>query len=224
MNRILVTAFAVVVVLPMGQVNSQDFSVWTIDGGFTYSHFQQQVKAKIGDPRGERLVNDTQVGIMAMGTRRVWNMISAGVFLQYDRGNRHAARFSGFDPGTGRTVSKDKIGGNYNEFWLGPMVRAQWKQLFGEFGYGLVGIRNDEARNDLVSSTGDSTGTLETTPSVAWYAGLGAAVEIAEDFDLIVRMEYRLRYYSTREGSPFSSNIEHGTQNITPYLGVRWRF
>ncbi len=210
--------------LPWEELKAQESSPWSADGGLTFSHFQQQVKGQIGEPRGERLVNETQVGIMIMGTHQLWSVLSGGVFLQFDRGNRHAARFDGFDQATGKTVTRDKIGGNYDEFWLGPMLRVQWKELFGEFGYGLVGIRNDEARKDLLSSSGDSLGTFETSPSVAWYAGLGAAVEIGKAIDLVVRMEYRLRYYSTREGSPLTSSIEHGTQNITPYIGVRFRF
>lgn len=210
--------------LPALIAQGQDEMPWRIDGGVTFSHFQQQVKAVVGDPRGERLVNETQFGIMAMINCRIWEYAFVGAFLQFDRGNRHAARFAGFDPVTGRTVTKDKIGGNYDEFWLGPMIRAEWKQLFGEFGYGLIGMRDDDARADLKSTSGDSTGTISLDPRVAWYAGIGGAISIMEKLDLVVRMEYRLRYYKEREGKPFAGNFEHGTQNITPYLGVRWRF
>lgn len=202
---------------------SQITSLWTADAGLTFSHFQQQVKAEIGDPRGERLVNEMQFGVMVLGTFRVWEYTGVGVFMQYDRGNRHAAQFTGFDPSSGKTVTAGKIGGNYNEVWAGPLVRVQWKEVFGEFGYGLMGYRNDDARTDIKSSTGDSTGTLTLNPGVAWYASLGGAVEIAGDLDLVFRMEYRLRYYNKREGNPFQANIEHGTQNITPYIGIRWR-
>ncbi|MEX1140220.1 MAG: hypothetical protein WEB33_12770 [Bacteroidota bacterium] len=203
---------------------SQTQESWDIDAGFTFSHFQQQVKAEIGDERGERLVNELEVGVMALGTYRVWRFVSAGIFLQYDRGNRHAARFSGFEVATGKTVTMDKIGGNYNEFWAGPVLRVHWKELFGEFGYGLLGSRNDDARSDLKSSTGDSTGTLELMPAVAFYASLGGAFTILERLDLVVRMEYRLRYYDKRAGNPFQASIEHGTQNITPFIGLRFRF
>jgi hypothetical protein len=205
-------------------IHAQASHPWTIDAGLTFSHFQQQVKAVVGDPRGERLVNELQFGFMGMGTRNVWEYINVGVFLQYDRGNRHAARFAGFDPATGKTVTEDKIGGNYQELWAGPFVRVQWKELFGELGYGLFGFRDDDARTDLKSSTGDSTGTFSLNPSIAWYAALGGAVAIGETWDLVIRMEYRLRYYNKRNSNPFQSNIEHGTQNITPYIGVRWRF
>ncbi len=215
---------AMLVIGSASTVVAQEEAPWRIDGGVTFSHFQQQVKAEVGDPRGERLVNETQVGLMAMGAYNVWQHVSVGVFLQFDRGNRHAARFDGFDPATGKTVTKDKIGGDYDEFWLGPMLRVEAKGIFGEFGYGLVGVRNDDGRTDLVSTSGDSTGTLSLSPSVAWYAGFGAAVRIIKELDLIIRIEYRLRYYNEREGHPFASNIEQGSQNITPFIGVRWKF
>lgn len=218
-NGLIAYLFGVAFIIP-----AQAQESWDIDVGFTFSHFQQQVKAEIGDERGERLVNELQVGVMALGSFRIWEFVSAGIFLQYDQGNRHAARFSGFDAATGKTVTADKIGGNYNEFWAGPVVRVQWKKLFGEFGYGLFGSRNDEARSDLKSSTGDSTGTLALLPSIAFYASLGGAIAIVDRLDLVVRMEYRLRYYNKREGNPFQAGIEHGTQNITPFIGVRLRF
>lgn len=103
------------------------------------------------------------------------------------------------------------------------MLRVQWKELFGEFGYGLFGSRNDGARSDLRSSTGDSIGTLTLMLAVAFYASLGGAFTVWENLDLVIRMEYRLRYYDKREGNPFQANIEHGTQNFTPFFGVRFR-
>ncbi|MBI3110596.1 MAG: hypothetical protein HYZ01_03385 [Ignavibacteriales bacterium] len=216
--------FLLALVLCCAPVRAQHAPSWRIDAGLTYSAFQQQVKAMVGDPRGERLVNETQFGMMLMGTSRVWETVSAGLFLQFDRGNRHAARFDGFDPQTGKTVTREKIGGDYNEFWAGPFLRVQWKQLFGELGYGLIGFRNDDARDDLPSETGDASGSLQLSARIAWLAGVGAAVEIFEDVDLVLRMEYRLRYYDKREGEPFKDMIEHGTQNFTPFFGVAWRF
>lgn len=216
--------FLLALVLCCAPVRAQHATSWRIDAGLTYSAFQQQVKGMVGDPRGERLVNETQFGMMLMGTSRVWETVSAGLFLQFDRGNRLAARFDGFDPQTGKTVTRDKIGGDYNEFWAGPFLRVQWKQLFGELGYGLIGFRNDNARDDLPSETGDVSGSLQLSARIAWFAGLGAAVEIVEDIDVILRMEYRLRYYDKRGGEPFRDRIEHGTQNFTPFFGVAWRF
>ncbi len=201
---------------------AQDSARYRIDGGLFYLAFQQQVKAVVGDPRGERLVNHEEIGIMMMGTASVWRFISAGLFFQYDRGNRHAARFAGFNA-EGRTITRDKIGGFFNEFWMGPILRVQYINVFGELGYGLIGIRDDDARRDLPSSTGDTEGAFTVSPRIAWYAALGAGVPLASSFDVVFRVEYRLRYYHERGGNPLIDNIEHGTQNISPFIGIAWR-
>jgi hypothetical protein len=212
------------------QAQSQDSLRWQVQAGMTYSHFQQQVKAEVGQPRGERLSYDLQFGVMALGTYEAWAWpegdasAHAGAFLQFDRGNRLSARFNGFDSATGRTTTKDKFEGNFSEFWLGPFVRAQWRYLFGEFGWALVGFRNDGLRSDLPSSTGDTTGTFDLLPKVAIFAGLGAAVPFNHNLSMVFRFEYRLRYYKGREGQPFKEGFEHGTQNITPFIGVGWKF
>lgn len=204
-------------------VNAQDSTRFRLDAGIFYSSFQQQVKARVGDPRGERLVNQEEIGLMVMGTYRIREFLTAGVFVQFDRGNRHAARFDGFDA-EGRTTTRNKIGGFFNEFWMGPFLRFVYKTMFAEAGYGLIGLRNDDARTDLRSFTGDATGTLEVSPRIAWLLALGAGLPISDRLDFIFRMEYRLRYYNEREGNPLMDGIEHGTQNITPFVGVSWNF
>ncbi|MBI4429337.1 MAG: hypothetical protein HY562_09495 [Ignavibacteriales bacterium] len=204
-------------------VSAQDSTDWRFDVGGTFSTFQQQVKAEVGDPRGERLVNETQVGIMALASYALHEFVDAGLFLQFDRGHRLAARFEGFNS-EGRTVTKDKIGGNYSEVWFGPLVRINWRNLFAEGGYGAFGSRSDDARTDLASSTRDTTSSFSLHPTIALLAALGAGVQITDDLDLIVRMEYRLRYYTMRGGNALKNNIEHGTQNITPFVGLTWKF
>lgn len=113
---------------------AEDSLRWRVDAAFTYSHFKQQVKAEVGDPRGERLSYDLQ------------------------------------------------------------------------------------------SETGDTTGTFDLLPSVAFFGGLGVAVPFGEQLALVVRFEYRLRYYKGREGRAFQGKFEHGTQKITPFIGVSWKW
>ncbi len=202
---------------------AQDTTQWRLDAGATYSAFQQQVKAEVGDPRGERLVNESQLGFVISGLYKFHDNFQAGLFFQYDRGNRHSARFDGFDA-QGAAKTKDKIGGDFSEVWFGPIVRVSWKNFFVEGGYGALGSRTDEARTDLVSSSGDSTSSFSFHPTIALLAAIGAGVPILSNLDLTVKMEYRLRYYSKRGGLPLQTNIEHGSQNITPFVGVSWRF
>jgi hypothetical protein len=117
---------------------------------------------------------------------------------------------------------KNRIGGNYFEFWFGPEIMLHWKQLFAEIGYGLVGIRNDDGRSDIPSNSGDISGSFTTSPSISWMFSLGGQIPVFKKFDIMIKVEYRLRYYNERNGEPLLNNIEHGTMNISPIIGVRF--
>jgi hypothetical protein len=120
----------------------------------------------------------------------------------------------------GAAVVEPEVGGAYTELWLGPLVRAQWRGLFLEVGYGLFAIRADDGRGDLPASDGDATSAFRTLPSVAWVLALGGDVPLADRVDLVLRLEYRVRYYDRRGGDPLAGDVVHGTQNLTPFVGV----
>ena len=196
---------------------------WRVEAGVTFSHFQQQVKQEVGDKRGDRLVDETQLGLYLSGTYRLHDNIAVGLFLEADRGNRHNARFAGFDE-EGTTQIDNLVGGHYTEFWFGPLVQFRWRQLFLDAGYGLVGIRSDDARTDLSSTTGDTESALTTHPLIAGLIAIGANIPIVGRLDAVLKAEYRFRYYTGRDGNPLAGDIEHGTQSIAPVLGVAYRF
>ncbi|HXG38535.1 MAG TPA: hypothetical protein VNL36_07180, partial [Bacteroidota bacterium] len=50
--------------------------LWRVEGGVTFRHFQQQVKAEVGQPRGDRLVNEFELGALLSGTYRVHEYLS----------------------------------------------------------------------------------------------------------------------------------------------------
>ncbi|MGH2567191.1 MAG: hypothetical protein ACRDGA_02550 [Bacteroidota bacterium] len=204
-------------------LHAQEVSPWRVEGGITFRHFQQQVKAEVGQPRGDRLVNEFEIGFLASGMYELHHYVALGVFLRVDRGERFAARFDGFDT-DGTTKTRDAVGGQYSELWLGPFVQLRWKQLSLDLGYAPVGIRDDRARSDLPSVTGDTDGSFSLHPTIAWVISLGANVPVSESLDIILKAEYRPRYYSKRGGNPIVGNIEHGTQSIAPLIGVGWRF
>jgi hypothetical protein len=194
-----------------------------LDGGGTFSRFEQQVKTEIGGARGERLVESMEAGFVQMLTYRVWGPLSVGHFIQFDAGTRQAGRFAGFDP-DGKTIVEGNLGGAYYELWIGPLLRAEWRRLFVELGYGALGARVDEARSDLAAEGGAAAGALRTRATVAWVIGAGGGVPLAEDVELALRLEYRVRYYDRRGGKPLANGIVHGTQNFTPFAGIAWRF
>ena len=166
-------------------------SNWRVDSGLTFSRFEQQIKTEVGGARGERLVEDSEFGLALFGTYRVWGPISVGLFAQVDTGTRSAAQFDHFDADN-KAVVTGQLGGDFTEFWLGPLVRVQWRTLFLEFGYGALGMRWDDARADLVTADGDNEGALHVAPSVAYLAALGGGVPITDDLQAVFRLEYRV--------------------------------
>lgn len=193
-----------------------------LDAGVTFSRFEQQVKPEVGGARGERLVEETQVGFFQSLSYRAIGPLSVGAFLQFDAGTRRAARFAGFDS-DGRATTTNSVGGSYLELWMGPQLRVDVRSFFAEVGYGLYGARSDSGRDDLPSETGDRSSTLRTSPAVAWSFALGARVAIVDKLDLLLRLQYRVRYYVSRGGDRLDGLV-HGTQNLTPFVGVAWSF
>ena len=218
MKKITVLVLILVVCKP---AMSQEKSLFSVDGGFIISHFQQQVKQEVGDPRGERLVHENELGFLISGRYFINDYLSAGLYLRIDLGKREAALFDGFDP-EGKTKVTNELGGNYFELWFGPEVMFHWKQLFAEIGYGLVGIRDDDGRNDVPSNTGNTSGSFSTDPSIAWMLSIGGFIPVYEKLNVMLKIEYRLRYYNERGGNPLINNIDHGTQSISPIIGVTY--
>lgn len=220
MNRLF---FLVCFLISNTLIFPQGESRFYIDGGLILSHFQQQVKQDVGDPRGERLVYEYEFGLLLAGRYRFNDYFSAGLFLRNDVGKREAARYDGFDD-DGKTKVTNQLGGNYTEFWFGPLVMVNWKQIFFEIGYGLIGIRSDDGRDDIPSNSGDTGSSFTTNPLISWLISVGGFVPLSDDLDLLLELEYRNRYYNERGGEPLTSDIDHGTQSISPIIGVSWKF
>jgi len=119
-------------------------------------------------------------------------------------------------------VTSGEVGGAYQEVWLGPLLRVNWQTLFIEGGYGALGLRWDDARDDLPNTSGDTEGPLRTSPTVAWMLAAGGGVPLTEHLQLVLRVEYRVRYYDRRGGEELADAIVHGTQNLSPLFGVSW--
>jgi len=196
--------------------------VWTVEAGLSVSMFQQQIKAEIGDPSGQKLLDEYQIGILGMAQRKIWKPVSGGIFFIYDIGSRSMAQFAGFDS-LGRTITTQEQGGKYMELWLGPVVRVTVSRLSLDIGYAIVGKRIDDNRTDIASSSGSTSGSFSVNPKVAWLFALGAVVPIQGNVDFMLKVEYRIRYYNQRDGNSLSGNIEHGTQSLAPFAGISIR-
>lgn len=206
-----------------GRLFGQEEVSWRIESAITLSHFQQQVKAMIGDDRGQRLVYDESIGLVVTGGYRVHEMLHIGLYAQYDGGKRTLALFDGFDD-EGRTRVRNEVGGGYREFWFGPLVQLTWKTLVAEAAYAAIGIRSDDARMDVPADDGDVSTAFRTHPTIAWMFSVGAAVPVVDRLQLVVRVQYRARYYDRRGSKDLLDQIDHGTQSITPLIGLSWEF
>jgi hypothetical protein len=198
-----------------------------LDAAIAYTRFEQQVKTELGGTRGDRLVEEFSFGYLQSLTYRAldWKdfSLSGGAFMQADAGRREAARFAGFAP-DGSPITTGRIGGSFAELWMGPLLRLEWRRVFAELGYGLYGARRDEARDDLPAADGSADRTLRTSASVAWSFALGGRIPIVSTLDLVLRLQYRIRYYDSRGSSALAGGAVHGTQNYTPFVGVAWSF
>ena len=201
--------------VPLGAEAAEE--TWRFDTGLTLTRFEQQVKAEVGGEWGERLVEEFGVGLLGAASYRCWGPLSVGLFTRFDFGSRKEARFQAVEEG--RAVIVSEVGGAYTELWVGPFVRAQWMTLFVELGYGAIGIRDDDARDDLVNENGDTESALKASRAVAWILDLGGGVPLTEALHLALRMEYRVRYYD-RRGSSLADKLVHGTENFMPFIGL----
>ena len=123
-----------------------------------------------------------------------------------------------------KTVIENSLGGNYSEFWLGPLVAFSWKQLIGELGYAVIGTRSDDGRSDIASASGDTTSSFSLKPGIAWIAAIGGNIALTDNLGVLIKLEYRARYYEKRNGESLQNAIQHGTQDIAPFIGVSYRF
>lgn len=192
---------------------------WRLDVGLTFSRFEQQVKSEIGGVAGERLVEETQFGLAVLGSYRIWGPFSLGLYGQYDVGFRSSGRFVGFDE-SGAAVTESGTGGMFHELWLGPLLRIQYWTLFVEAAWAPVGLRWDDGRDDLPNKEGETDGPLQTSLGIAWYVGVGGGIPINDWLQVVLRLEYRVRYYTSRGGDALADGVAHGTQNLTPFIGT----
>jgi hypothetical protein len=223
----LLVSISVLITLP-APVSAQDAErePWELErvrlgASLTYSSFEQQVKSEVGGTSVEPLVVERAFGLHLTAVAKLWRFFRLGIFLQIDAGKRSAGRYEGLSA-TGEPEVTRLAGGRYWELWLGPLLRFQWRFLAAEIGYGLVGARRDHARTDLPDDTGGTDDAFRTSPRIAWHLALAAYAPLHEAVDLVIRVQYRVRYYDRRGGVSLEDGVVHGTQNLTPTIGFAW--
>ncbi len=193
---------------------------WRIDSALTFNRFEQQVKSEIGGAGAAPIVEETSLGLAVAATYNVWRFFRLGLFAQFDAGRRSTGVFTGFDDEGAPIVNT--TGGSFLELWAGPLLRVQWRGLFAEFAYGALGVRRDRARDDLPNESGETDALFRVSPRVAWSFGIGGYVPVTPTLDVVLRVQYRVRYYTTRGGEDLIGGAAHGTQNLQPFVGIAW--
>jgi hypothetical protein len=209
----------VVLLVVSGRVDAEPLR---LDASLGLVHFQQQAKQRVGTPRGERLVEHTASTLALAGAYDVHRYLAIGAFAELDLGVRRAGELAGFDA-DGRATIDPAIGGTYAEIWTGIGVRAQWRSLFLDLGYALFARRWDSGRDDLPDTNGSTDGAFSPQLSVRWLAAIGGTVQVRPGLALVLRLEWKIRYYDERGGESLMDGVVHGTQEFRPLVGVAWR-
>lgn len=203
-------------------VSSARAEPFRLDSSLGFSHIQQQAKPRVGTPRGERLVEQTAFTLALTGSYDLHRYLAVGLFAELDLGVRRAGELVGFDA-EGRATIDPAIGGSYSEIWTGVAIRGQWRSLFIDLGYALFARRWDDGRDDLPAADGGTDGAFSPTASVRWLAAIGGTVNLRPCLALVLRLEWRIRYYDERDGQPLMNGSVHGTQEFRPLVGLAWR-
>ena len=196
--------------------------LFRLDLGGIMTWYTSAVEMGTDGESNDQLANDFSFGLFASASWRFWGPFSVGLYVQFEAGNRKYGTFTG-DVVDGVAIVDRQGGGGFSETWFGPLVRAQWESLFLEVGWGPLGFRSDDGRVDLPAG-GEASGAFQTTPSTAWLIGIGAAVPLLLDLELVMRINYRIRYYESRGGDDLDGGLAHGTQDLIPFVGLAWAF
>lgn len=201
------------VILASITLTAKDVTVTTFGG---VSLHQRQVKEEVGGKSYPILSNNSEINLNFEVRYNINEYFSAGVYYRYDFGNIQSSYIS-LD-GFGDQAHFDF---NYNENWVGPIVKGHYKDVFLGLGYGLMASRSDM----LGGIANEDYGLKQfTASSIAWLVQLGGQFELSEDLYLNIMLEYRVRYYDKIEGSNINGKYVIGTQNITPMAGISYNF
>ncbi len=207
--------YILIILIASLSLTAKDFTV-TSNVGATM--MQQQVKDEVGGMSYPVLYNFTELNLNLEVRYNINDYLSAGAYVRYDFGNRQESVIvigrDGFEV-------FESVNADYNETWVGPIVKGHYKDVFLGLGYGLLATRNDDFVR--IPSSAENIEKL-TTSSIACLVQLGGQFELSESLDLNIMVEYRVRYYDKFEGTNLIDDYVIGTQNFTPMAGISYNF
>lgn len=195
----------------------QSDSLWSVDASVAFGILQEQAK-NASNESGGRLFQSVTAALLVSGTHHIAAWADLGVFGMVEVGERSAADFGGVNSaGVPTPISHD--GGRYSMFWIGPMVRLNWRSAFLDIGYVAFGVRDDTAYPTLTSPSGSSDEPFRTDPLRSWMFTAGMRTPMWDNVDLTLKIEYRYLYYD-RRGDRLENDLVYGTQAIRPHIGL----
>lgn len=194
---------------------------WRADASLAFGILQEQAKNSSGESGG-RLFQSVNGAALLSGSYKTIDWLDAGLFFMFETGVRSAAEFGGVNS-SGVPTTQTRSGGHYTMYWLGPMIRPHWRNLFLEIGYVALGLRDDNAYPALISVGGTSKDSFRTDPLRAWMFTLGMMTPLADRLNLTLKIEYRFLYYN-RRGDRLANDLVYGTQAIRPHIGLAFNF
>ncbi len=212
----MIRAFIVVASL-LGPVSSIFAAELQIGTSFFYA--KEQAKGSSGQSGGA-LFTDRQNSLSLHGYFQLIpeSRFSFGAFTAFELGNRRSCDYGGTDAAGVPQPSACRAG-KYTQFWIGPSVQWAWRSLILQTSYIAYGSRVDEAYPTL-QSPGGSDSTFRTHPLKAWVFTPGFKLELTEQIEVFLKLEYRYLYYSKRGGGELAQSQLYGNQAIRPHLGI----
>ncbi len=181
---------------------------------------QQQIE---GPNRDDLLTNDAGISTAFSASYAPIPYIEPGIWVQLDAGSVRRAVFSRPDE-NGDTSELQEVDGSYWSLWMAFMLRGRLGPAFAEVGWAPLILRDDTTRADLPNTKGETDGVFVGSRSVAWILGGGASIPVFDNFDITLRMQFRIRYLVSRGGEPLADEEETGQMTLWPYVGGHFHF
>ncbi len=181
---------------------------------------QQQIE---GPNRDDLLTNEGGLSTALSVSYAPIEYIEPTLWMQLDVGTVRRAVFNRPDD-SGVAEEAQAVEGSFWELWLAFMVRGRLGPAFVEAGWAPLILRGDTLRSDLPNTLGHTDGVFEGSRAVAWIFGGGASIPVFDNFDITLRLQFRIRYLVSRGGEPLDDDEETGQMTVWPFMGGHFHF
>jgi len=197
-----------------------EFHRWHMELALFPMMLEQQVE---GPDRDDKLTQDATLSTaLSLGFAPL-EWIEPALWVQFDAGRVRRAIFSRPDA-SGATAEEQLVEGAFWELWVAFLARGRLGPAFVELGWAPLMLRHDATRTDLPNAKGETDGVFEGSRSVAFIFAGGGSIPVWDNFDITLRLQFRIRYLISRGGEPLAGDEENGQMAVWPYFGAHYHF